>query len=59
MSLLFTYCGYSFFRTRSNSTVIPVLLAIPKLQVSDPGQAVISSKLLYPASVNPSLFNSV
>ena len=45
-SSFFKYCGYSVLITRSNSSAIPVLLAIPKLQVSVPGHAVISTALL-------------
>ena len=45
-SEFFKYCGYSAAITFSNSAAIPVLLAIPKLQVSVPGHAVISTALL-------------
>jgi hypothetical protein len=46
ISRLLLYCGYSIVKTRSNSTAIPVLLAIPKLHVSVPGQAVYQNRVV-------------
>jgi len=42
----------------SNSFANPVLLAIPRLQVSVPGQEVISAVLSKPGEARPNFFNS-
>ena len=56
-SLLYKNSGNSSSITSDKTVAMPVLLLIPKLQVSVPGQEVTSAVLPKPAAANLSSFN--